>query len=51
VRRRPSPRPASTLDDIVEVLTGIGRTLMAISAKLDAIAHLLGGDDDEEADA
>jgi hypothetical protein len=34
----------------VELLTGIGQTLMAMSAKLDAIAQLLGGDD-EEADA
>jgi hypothetical protein len=49
-RRRPRPT-ASTLDDVVELLAGIGQTLMAISAKLDAIAQLLGGDEDEEADA
>jgi hypothetical protein len=30
---------------------GIGRTLMAVSAKLDDIADLLEGDDDEEANA
>jgi hypothetical protein len=51
MRRRRSRRPGSTLDDVVEILTGIGQTLMAISAKLDDIADLLEGDDDEGADA
>jgi chaperonin GroEL (HSP60 family) len=49
--RRRRPRPTATLDDVVEVLTGIGRTLMSISARLDDIAELLEGEDDEEADA
>jgi hypothetical protein len=44
-------RPTSTLDDVVEVLMGIRRTLMAISAKVDDITDVLEGDDDEEADA
>jgi hypothetical protein len=35
----------------VELLTGIGQALMAISARVDDIADLLEGDDDEEADA
>jgi hypothetical protein len=48
LRRR--PEPASTLDDVVELLDGIGVALMGISAKLDYIAYLLEGDDDEEAD-
>jgi hypothetical protein len=39
------------LRDIVEVLHGIGIALMGISARLDRIIGLLGGDDDEEADA
>jgi hypothetical protein len=51
MRRRWSSRPTSTLDDVVELLTGIGRTLMAMSAKLDYISRLLEGQDDEEADA
>jgi len=48
--RRPH-RSAATLDDIVEVLHGIGVILMAISAKLDEVIELMGGDEDEEADA
>jgi hypothetical protein len=47
-RRR---RPAATLDDVVEVLHGIGVILMAISAKLEEVIELLGGNADEEADA
>jgi hypothetical protein len=41
------PRPA-TLDDVVEVLQGIGHALMTISAKLDDIIAILEGDDEEE---
>jgi hypothetical protein len=35
------------LDDVVEVLEGIGTTLMVLSARLERIVELLGGDDDE----
>ncbi len=42
------PEPESTLDDVVELLAGIGVALMGVSAKLDYIAELLGGGDDEE---
>lgn len=45
---RPRRRPTATLDDVVEVLHGIGIILMEISAKLDNIATLIGEDDDEE---
>lgn len=38
------------LEDIVELLQEIGRILMGISAKLDAIVELLRNDEDEEAD-
>lgn len=48
--RRPR-RPTATIDDIVELLHGIGAILMAISAKLAEVVELMGGDDDEEADA
>jgi hypothetical protein len=41
----------ASLGDVVEVLEGIGTTLMVISARLDRSIGLLGGDDDEEADA
>jgi hypothetical protein len=34
-------RQRATLDDVVELLTGIGRALMGISAKLDDIIELL----------
>jgi hypothetical protein len=43
--------PAATLDDVVEVLTGLGVVVMDISARLGYIAQLLGGDKDEETDA
>ena len=47
-RRR---EPPGQLEDIVELLHGIGTILMVISARLDAIIELLGWDEDEEADA
>jgi hypothetical protein len=47
--RRPEPR--ATLDDVVEILAGIGQVLMRISANLEDIVAILGGEDDEEADA
>jgi hypothetical protein len=39
------------IGDIVEVLEGIGATLMVISARLDDIVRLLRGEEDGEADA
>jgi hypothetical protein len=44
------PKPESTLDDVVEVLHGIGQIVMSIDARLDGIVDILGGEDDEEAD-
>ncbi len=49
LRRR--SKPHSTLDDVVEVLEGIGLELMGISARLDDVIGILEGEDDEEADA
>jgi hypothetical protein len=49
--RRRRIEPAATLDDVVELLIGIGVALMGISANLRHIAELLGGDEDEETDA
>jgi hypothetical protein len=43
-------QPTSTLDDVVELLSGIGRTLMEIGANLEDVIRLLRRDDDEEAD-
>jgi hypothetical protein len=43
-------RPA-TLDDVVEVLQGMGRMLMAISANVQVIVTEIKGNDDEEEDA
>jgi hypothetical protein len=51
VRRREREEQGTTLDDVVEVLQGIGVVAMAISAKLDQIVGMLGGQEDEEADA
>jgi len=39
----------STLDDVVELLRGIGTILMEIDAKLERILGKNGGDEDEEA--
>ncbi len=44
-------RPKADLNDIVELLEGIGTMLMVISAKVETVVRLLKGDDDEEADA
>jgi hypothetical protein len=44
-------RQQATLDDVVELLRGIGIILMEIDAKLDRVIRYLRGDDDEEADA
>jgi hypothetical protein len=49
LRRRQDP--VSTLDDVVEVLQGIGLALMGISTRLDDLIAILRGEDDEEADA
>jgi hypothetical protein len=46
LRRR---RDAATLDDVVELLRGIGTILMRIDAKLHVIVHYLDGGDDGEA--
>jgi hypothetical protein len=47
VRRR---RERANLDDVVELLRGIGTILMKIDAKLEEIVSYIGGDGDEEAD-
>jgi hypothetical protein len=44
-------RPGATLDDVVELLRGIGTILMKIDAKLDEVIRLLEDDDDGEADS
>jgi hypothetical protein len=38
----------ATLDDVVELLRGIGTILMAIDAKLERLLSGDGGDEDEE---
>ena len=43
--------PGRQLEEILEVLHGIGATLMVISAKLDDVIVLLGGEDDERPNA
>ncbi len=48
-RRR---EPTATLDDVVELLTGIGQTAMGISAQLNRIVAILEEEeDDEQADS
>lgn len=42
-------RQRATLDDVVELLRGIGTILMEIDAKLENIARRKGEDEDEEA--
>jgi hypothetical protein len=49
LRRRQDP--VSTLDDVVEVLHGIGLALMKISSQLEDVIAILGGEDDGQADA
>lgn len=44
-------RQRATLDDVVELLQGIGIILMDIDAKLEAIIRHVRGDEDEEADS
>jgi hypothetical protein len=45
-------RSVATLDDVVELLEGIGRVLMEISARLDEVRELMKGNgDDGEPDA
>jgi hypothetical protein len=41
----------ATLDDVVELLQGIGTILMDINAKLEAIIRHIRGDEDEETDS
>ncbi len=38
----------STLDDVVEVLEGLGQMLQVIDRRLEVIAGILRGDDEEE---
>jgi hypothetical protein len=47
LRKRQS---GATLDDVVELLHGIGRILMEISARLEALSDFLRGENDEETD-
>lgn len=48
--RRTGDEPGE-LHDLVEIVQGIAQLLMGIDAKLNDIIVLLGGDEDEEADA
>jgi hypothetical protein len=50
VRRRRA-EPVASLDDVVEVLAGIGQIVMGINATIERILAILEGEDDEEADA
>jgi hypothetical protein len=50
VRRRRA-KPVASLDDVVEVLAGIGQIVMGINATIERILAILEGEDDEEADA
>jgi hypothetical protein len=45
LRRR---RERATLDDVVELLRGIGTILMEIDSKLQRLIRTIEGDDDEE---
>jgi len=45
LRRR---RERATLDDVVELLRGIGTILMEIDSKLQRLVRTIEGDDDEE---
>jgi hypothetical protein len=47
VRRRRGS--ATTLDDVVELLRGIGTILMEIDVKLERLLKRIGDDEDEEA--
>jgi hypothetical protein len=42
------PKPESSLDDVVEVLEGLGQMLQVIDARLLEIIGILRGDDEEE---
>ena len=44
-------RNRATLDDVVELLQGIGTMLMKIDAKLQEVIRYLDGDDDDEAES
>jgi hypothetical protein len=44
----PKREKPATLDDVVELLGGIGRELMVISATLEEIARYLREDDEED---
>ena len=46
LRRR---QASATLDDVVELLRGIGTILMEIDAKLERVLRQNGDDEDEEA--
>ncbi len=43
-------RERATLDDVVELLRGIGTILMEIDSKLQGLIRTIEGDDDAEAD-
>jgi hypothetical protein len=43
-----SRRRQASLDDVVEYLNGIAKTLMRIDARIEDTYRLLGGDDGEE---
>jgi len=44
-------RERATLDDVVELLRGIGTMLMKIDAKLEEVIRYLDGEDDAEAES
>jgi len=44
-------RERATLDDVVELLRGIGTTLMKIDSKLEELISYIDGEDDGEAES
>jgi hypothetical protein len=44
-------RERTTLEDVVELLRGIGTILMKIDAKLEELISYLDGEDDDEAES
>jgi hypothetical protein len=45
---RRAGRPSATLDDVVELLTGIGQVVMGISVRLEQIVAILLENDEED---
>jgi hypothetical protein len=45
---RRARRPSATLDDVVEVLSGIGQVVMGISVRLEQIIAILQENEEED---